>query len=112
MPHLIFRGVNAGLLGTVAQPLAAELASLCECGTDNFTMNVLHTTAVFGEPDTGPSFVFIEIGWFERGTETRDAFAGIVTEYVRKLGYEEVEIVFHAYLEENYYINGEACRSQ
>jgi hypothetical protein len=111
MPHLLFRGVDANLLSTVAPSLAAELAALCECGTDNFTINALHTTAVFGEPEAAASFAFIEVGWFERGREIRNAFAGIVTQYMLKLGFAEVEVVFQAYREDSYYINGEPCQS-
>ncbi|OMF38711.1 hypothetical protein BK133_00430 [Paenibacillus sp. FSL H8-0548] len=107
MPHLLFRGVPAEKLQTVTNPLAMELAALCECGTDNFTMSCLHTTSVFGSESEEAAFAFIEVGWFERGQQVRNRFAQAVTKYVAQLGLSEIEIVFHAYREDSYYINGE-----
>ncbi|WP_141500533.1 DUF1904 family protein [Paenibacillus luteus] len=107
MPHLIFRGVPADKLHTISLPLANELAVICECGTDNFTMACLHTTNVFGNEAGDPDFAFIEVGWFERGQQVRNRFAQAVTAYVAELGIPEIEIVFHAYREDSYYINGE-----
>ncbi|WP_169086350.1 DUF1904 family protein [Paenibacillus sp. PL91] len=107
MPHLFFRGVPAEKLQSVTSPLADELAALCECGTDNFTMACLHTTNVFGSQESVADFAFIEVGWFERGQQTRNRFAQAITNYVRQLGISEIEIVFHAYREDSYYINGE-----
>ncbi|WP_054028347.1 DUF1904 family protein [Bacillus sp. FJAT-28004] len=107
MPHLLFRGVPAEKLQSVTAPLADELAALCECGTDNFTMVCLHTTNVFGSQSAESDFAFIEVGWFERGQQVRNRFAQAVTNYVRQLGISEIEIVFHAYREDSYYINGE-----
>ncbi|CAM4012500.1 DUF1904 domain-containing protein [Paenibacillus alkaliterrae] len=111
MPHLLFRGVEAELLRKVAAPLAKKLAILCSCGTDNFTMNVMNATNVYGGAPDEPAFAFIEVGWFERGQQVRNSFAHAVTQYVRQLGINEIEIVFHAYREESYYINGEPVKS-
>jgi hypothetical protein len=110
MPHLLFRGVPAEQLKAVTNPLAAELAVLCECGTDNFTMSALHVTSVFSSNSEEASFAFIEVGWFERGQQVRNRFAEAVTKYVAQLGISEIEIVFHAYREDSYYINGEPVK--
>lgn len=107
MPHLLFRGVAADRLQAVTAPLAKELAAICECGTDNFTMACLHTTSVFGSHPGDPAFAFIEVGWFERGQAIRNRFAQAITRYVGQLDIPEIEIVFHAYREDSYYINGE-----
>ncbi|QNK55057.1 DUF1904 family protein [Paenibacillus sp. PAMC21692] len=77
MPHLLFRGVPAEKLQTAALPMAERLAALCGCGTDNFTLNALQITNVFGAGPGDPPFVFVEVGWFERGGETRAAFARV-----------------------------------
>lgn len=108
MPHLLFRGVPSEQLKSVSTPLAAELAAICECGTDNFTMACLNTTSVFGSEADDQGFAFIEVGWFERGQHVRNRFAQAVTKYVSQIGLSEIEIVFHAYREDSYYINGEA----
>lgn len=107
MPHLLFRGVQAEKLQAVTAPLAEKLAAICECGTDNFTMACLHATSVFSSQADEAAFAFIEVGWFERGHQVRNRFAQAVTECIQQLGISEVEIVFHAYREDSYYINGE-----
>ncbi|WP_053374517.1 DUF1904 family protein [Paenibacillus sp. FJAT-27812] len=107
MPHLLFRGVPADKLQSVTAPLADELAAICDCGTDNFTMACQHTTNVFGSPESEAGFAFIEVGWFERGQQIRNRFAVAVTDAVRQLGISEIEIVFQPYREDSYYINGE-----
>jgi hypothetical protein len=106
IPHLLFRGVDAGRLQEAALPLVKQLAEACDCGTDQFTLNALQLTNVFGNGPDDPPYVFVEIGWFERGTETRDLVARLVTDAIVELGIPDVEIVFHAYSEKQYYING------
>lgn len=110
MPHLLFRGVPAERLQTVAVPLAEDLAALCGCGTDNFTLSCLHATNVFGALPNDPAFAFVEVGWFERGQQVRNQFAEAVTRHVLQLDIPEVEIVFHAYREDSYYINGKPVK--
>ncbi|MDQ6423421.1 DUF1904 family protein [Paenibacillus sp. LHD-117] len=106
MPHLVFRGVPAERLKSAAVSLAEELAAICDCGTDNFTMNVINATSVFGDGSDDPAFAFVEVGWFDRGKQARNRFAEAVTHTVLQLGIPDVEIVFHAYREDSYYING------
>ncbi|MFS0727448.1 DUF1904 family protein [Paenibacillus sp. 1P07SE] len=109
MPHLVIRGVAAELLQETAPRLVRRLAELCQCGEDNFTVHVLHTTAVWGGTPSEPPFAFVEVGWFERGSAVRDRFAGLITDCLQSLGIPEVEVVFVAYREEDYYINGVAA---
>ncbi|WP_435169859.1 DUF1904 family protein [Paenibacillus glycanilyticus] len=106
MPQLLFRGVPADRLTTVSLALAEDLASICECGTDNFTMECLHATAVFGGLAEGQSYPFVEVGWFERGQAVRDRFAQTVTAHLARIGIAEVEVAFRTYREDSYYING------
>ncbi|SFE43310.1 protein of unknown function [Paenibacillus catalpae] len=109
MPQLLFRGIPAERLSTVSLALAEELASICECGTDNFTMDYIHTTAIFGGLDEGQSYPFVEVGWFERGQAVRDRFAQAITTYLASIGTDEVEVAFRTYREDSYYINGKPC---
>lgn len=106
MPHLLVRGIKAEQMALISQPLAEELAAICECGTDNFTIECLQTTGVFAGKivDSHP---FIEVAWFERGQETRDRFAQTVTKHVLSLDIPEVEVAFVTYQKESYYANGE-----
>jgi Domain of unknown function (DUF1904). len=108
MPNLLFRGVEADKLRRIGEPLAAELADICGCGADNFTMDVMLTATVYGGLD-GRSYPFVEIGWFERGQSVRDRVAEAVAGQLRSIGVEECEMVFRAYREDHYYINGKPC---
>jgi hypothetical protein len=105
MPQLIVRGIPVEHMCTISTGLIEDLASICECGTDNFMIECLHTTSVLAGKIVS-SYPFIEVSWFERGQETRDRFAEAVTRHVMPLGIEEVEIAFVTYKEDSYYLNG------
>jgi len=105
MPLLVVRGIEAEKMKNVSKSLVEEMASICECGTDNFTIECLHTTAVF-DGKIVSSYPFIEVSWFERGPETRDRLAQTIAKHVQSIGVEEVEIAFQAYREDSYYLNG------
>ncbi len=108
MPQLLVRGVSVAQMCAISQPLIEQLAAICECGTDNFIVEVMHSTAI-QDGQVVASFPFIEIAWFERGEAVRNRFAQTVTEHVRALGIAEVEVAFVTYREDSYYINGESC---
>ncbi|WP_141669050.1 DUF1904 family protein, partial [Bacillus wiedmannii] len=40
MPHVVFRGITTEQLKRISKPLVEELAEICECGTDNFTLEL------------------------------------------------------------------------
>jgi len=105
VPQLNVKGISAESMRTISTALIDDLASICECGTDNFTIDCLHVTSVFGGK-TVPTFPFIEVAWFERGQATRDRVATAITEHVQSLGVSEVEVAFVVYREDSYYANG------
>jgi hypothetical protein len=105
MPQLIFKGVTVDQVKEVSTSLVQELAELCDCGSDNFTLEIIHSSFVFNQEEV-PGFPFIEVKWFERGQETQDAFANIITKHIHSLGIAEVEIAFTVFLESAYYLNG------
>ena len=107
MPHLFIRGITVEQVKTISTPLVQELADLCACGTDNFTLEVVHSTFVFDGKEV-PGYPFIEVKWFERGQEIRDAFATMVTKQVQSLGIPEVEVAFSTFKESDYYFNGKS----
>jgi hypothetical protein len=107
MPHLIFRGVSTEQVKTMSTTLVQELANLCDCGTDNFTLEIVQSTYVFDGSEV-PGYPLIEIKWFERGQETQDQFAKIVTKQIQALGISEVEVAFSTFLESAYYLNGKS----
>ncbi|MDO3676731.1 DUF1904 family protein [Paenibacillus ehimensis] len=106
MPHIVVRGIPVEQLKEISTALVEELAAICGCGTDNFMIECLHTTAVF-QGNEVESYPFIEVAWFERGQEVRDRFAQAIARHVLSLGIPEVETAFIAYRQDSYYLNGE-----
>ncbi|WP_223596573.1 DUF1904 family protein [Neobacillus bataviensis] len=107
MPHLFIRGVSVEQVKTISRPLVEELADLCDCGTDNFTLEVVNSTFVFNDNEV-QGYPFIEVKWFERGQEVQDQFAKIVTKQVQSLDIPEVEVAFSTFKESDYYLNGKS----
>ncbi|WP_191559482.1 DUF1904 family protein [Metabacillus idriensis] len=107
MPHLIFRGISVEQVKTISKTVVQELAELCTCGTDNFTLEISQSTFVFDQNEV-PGYPFVEVKWFERGQDIQDQFAKIVTRNIHSLGISEVEVAFIAFLESAYYSNGKS----
>jgi phenylpyruvate tautomerase PptA (4-oxalocrotonate tautomerase family) len=107
MPQLLIRGISAEQVKSISQPLVEELADLCACGTDNFTLEVVNSTFVF-DGKVVPGYPFIEVKWFERGLEVQDKFAYIITKQVHSLEIPEVEVAFSTFRESGYYLNGKS----
>lgn len=105
MPQLIFKGISLDQVKQISTPLVSELAELCKCETDNFTLEVPQTAYVFNQQQV-QGFPFIEVKWFERGQEIQDQFVNIITKHVHSLGIPELEIAFSVFLESAYYYNG------
>lgn len=105
MPHLLIRGVSPDHIRTISKALITELAGICECPEDYITLDCLHTTACF-DGAIVPSFPFIEVNWFERGSVVRDRAAECIDRHVRSLGLDEVEVAFRTYEQASYYSNG------
>ncbi|UKS25964.1 DUF1904 domain-containing protein [Paenibacillus sp. HWE-109] len=110
MPQLIFRGIPAEGIRAISIPLVEEMATICQCGTDNFTLECLHVTAIFDGKYTD-SYPFIDVWWFERGDEVRDKMAEAIDKYVRSLGIPDLEISFRVGREDNFYMNGRRYNS-
>ncbi|MES9682685.1 hypothetical protein CN514_21265 [Bacillus sp. AFS001701] len=105
MPQLLIKGISTDDICKISKSLIEELAEVCECGTDNFTIDCIHSTAIFNG-EIVESFPFIEVKWFERGGETRDRFAATIEKHIHSLTIPEFEIAFITYQEDCYYING------
>jgi hypothetical protein len=105
MPQLIFKGISVNQVKSISSGLLSELANLCECEVDNFTLEVPQSIFLFNEKEISP-FPFIEVKWFDRGQEIQDQFANIITKHIHSLDIPEVEVAFTVFLENGYYYNG------
>lgn len=108
MPQLTIRGVAADRVIAISEALVRQLADVCGCGTDHFTLDCLHTVSAMDgkQVDTYP---FVEVAWFERGSQTRDRVAETITKHFAAAGVQEMEIAFKVYSRDGYYINGVRC---
>lgn len=111
MPHLFIRGISAEQVKIISKPLVEELANLCACGTDNFTLEIVNSTFVF-EGIEVPGYPFIEVKWFERGQGIQNEFASIITKQVHSLDIPDVEVAFTTFRESDYYLNGKSFNHQ
>ena len=107
MPQLTFRGVEDSVVQKASVILVPKLAELLKCPEDYFTFDNLNITSYF-KGEKVPTYPFVTIGWFERGTDVRDTFAKFVTKALFELGVPEVEIAFTVYREDSYYSYGES----
>ncbi|WP_318502359.1 DUF1904 family protein [Bacillus sp. T3] len=105
MPQLIFKGIAVEQVKAISSVLVRELAELCHCEEDNFTLEIPQSTYVFNQEEV-PAFPFIEVRWFERGQGMQDQFAEILTKHIQSLSVPEVEVAFSVFREAAYYYNG------
>jgi len=112
MPRLSFRGITVEQLCAISGPLVAELAAICECGTDNFTLECVQAVAVSdGKPVA--AFPFVEAAWFERGAAVRQRFTDAVFRHVKGTGVTELEVAFVTYRPAAYYLDeGRPCEEE
>ncbi|SDD92850.1 protein of unknown function [Paenibacillus sp. UNCCL117] len=105
MPQLLVRGVPAETVQYLSRSLTDELAEICACGTDNFTIECISSIGIM-DGEQVPSFPFVHVWWFERGQDIRDRFAQCIDRHLREAGVEESEVAFSVYQESSYYAGG------
>ncbi|MFL6563287.1 MAG: DUF1904 family protein [Bacillus sp. (in: firmicutes)] len=110
MPHLFIRGVTVDQVKTISTLLVQDLADLCACGTDNFTLEIVNSTYVYDGHEV-TCHPLIEVKWFDRGQEIQDQFAKIVTKHIQALEIPEIEVAFSTFQEFAYYLNGKSFAS-
>jgi hypothetical protein len=105
LPQLTIRGIDPERVISISEKMVQQLADVCGCGTDNFTVDCLQTVSVM-DGKRVDTFPFVEVAWFERGPQTRDRIADTITNHFLLAGVPEMEIAFKVYTEDVYYING------
>jgi hypothetical protein len=108
LPRITVRGLTIDQVCHVSESLIGQLAAICECDMDNFTLECVNHTSVFAGKRV-EAYPFIEVAWFERGTVIRNQVAKAITDHVLALGIPEVEVAFTTYAKDAYYINGTSC---
>ncbi|WP_217595438.1 DUF1904 family protein [Cohnella sp. GbtcB17] len=106
MPHIYFRGLTVEQVQAIGESLETELSAIIGCETGDLMLEVVHTTCIAGGR-VAPSYPFVEVAWFERGREVRDAVARCLDKHIRGSGVPEAEVAFRSYRPADYYANGE-----
>lgn len=104
MPHLMFRGMQKEEIMSISTPLLDQLQAIMNCPRDYFTIELISTTFI-SESQVVKGDPILEIQWFERGQEVRDAAAVEITKQIQAFGYEDVIIMFKALEGPAYYDN-------
>ncbi|USD33104.1 MULTISPECIES: DUF1904 domain-containing protein [Vibrio] len=108
MPHLRFRAVEPQTVQTLSKSLIDELQPHMDCPREDFTFEYIYTT-FYHEGEVSQAYPFVEVLWFDRGQQTQDAVAAIITQQVRGMIGEDVDVavIFTALDAKSYYDNGE-----
>lgn len=106
MPQIKARNIKSESLCNISKGLIDELQCLLKCPRDYFTIEVVHSTFV-NDGNVTDGYPYVEIAWFDRGQETQDKVAKIITSHLQKEGYENVDVFFTLFPKNCYYENGE-----
>ncbi len=108
MPHLRFRAVEPQMVQLLSKSLIDELEPHMQCPREDFTFEYIYTT-FYHEGKVTQAYPFVEILWFDRGQETKNAVAEIVTRQVRDVfGSDlDVAVIFTSLNGSDYYDNGQ-----
>lgn len=105
MPIITLRAVKQHEVINISKKLIDELETLLECPRDYFTIELRNSTFI-KDGSISDAYPIIDVAWFDRGQELQDEVAKIITKYVRELGYETVDVIFHVLNGSLYYENG------
>ncbi|KII79848.1 DUF1904 domain-containing protein [Vibrio renipiscarius] len=108
MPHFRFRAVEPQLVQTLSKSLIDELQSHMNSPREDFTFEYIYTT-FYHEGEVSAAYPFVEVLWFDRGQETQDSVAKIITDQVRGIIGEDINVavIFTALNASGYYDNAQ-----
>jgi len=93
LPQIKIRGIDSEIIRKLSKQLINELAVLTKSPRDYFTLEVIHSTFVM-DGDIVPGYPFVEIAWFDRGQETQDQAAAVISRLFLEGGCSSVDIMF------------------
>lgn len=105
MPQLKIRGVEVENICRFSKNLIDELEEIINCPRSYFTIEHISSTFI-SDGSVTKGYPFVEVSWFDRGQDVQDKTALAITRAVQGFGYENVDVVFTALKENEYYENG------
>ena len=107
MPHIRIRSLSEKVVSQLSEVLPAALAPIMETTSDNFSIELV-TSTFFKDGQRVDGDPMIEVLWFERSDEIKNASAVKITELVRKqVSSEYISVVFLPLPKPNYFENGQ-----
>ena len=107
MPHLRVRGMEKNQLIEISKPLIEKLSQEINCPKDYFTLEYVESIFILDGKENEGGYPFVDVKWFERDSETMYSAANIITNMIKKFGYEYVTVYFSNLTKEHYFENGE-----
>ncbi len=108
MPHFRFRTVDPQAVQSLSKTLIDDFEALMKSPREDFTFEYIHTE-FYHEGKATAAYPFVEVLWFDRGQDIQDQVANTITERVRQVLNQDVNIavIFHALSPNQYYDNGQ-----
>ena len=105
MPQLKIRGVEVEKICSFSKNLIDELEAIINCPRSYFTIEHISSTFI-ADGSVSKAYPFVEVLWFARGQDVQDKTAVAVAKAFQNAGYENVDVIFTALQEKDYYENG------
>jgi len=106
MPHIIYKGIGIEEVKRIEQPIICAISEIVNCPVEHFTTEWMHTLFISHGIENNGGYPFVTINWFKRPQEMQNEVAKVVTEFVMKLGYDDVCVYFNELVPTSYFENG------
>ena len=108
MPQIIIKGITEEQCAALSVKAAPDLAKICNCPSDWFVFDLLHSRFYDENGRIKPTPV-VQVWWFRRPMEIQDKVARYLHKQFESMGFYADQISFHIFEEDSYYENGEKC---
>lgn len=106
MPHLRMRGLTLKEMKSISSVLLKEIVEITGIPKDHFTMEHIDSTFVFDGIEGGNKYPFVEVLWFDRGEESKEKVAILITDLLKPFNYDDVAVYFNNLVKNQYFENG------
>lgn len=105
MPQIKIKGIEKETVKAFSKSMVDDLSSIIDCPRDHLIIECQEVISIFDGEEI-PVYPFIELAWFDRGTEVQDKVSDCIFKYLSDANIEEAELAFTTFKERNYYYNG------
>ena len=106
MPHMLIKGMKENQVVLLSKVIFPQLSEIMETPEDWFVFEHSPNTYFISGKAT-KLYPMVHLYWFDRGQDIKNQTARLLDEKIREMGYEQIEIIFHAHKKEDYFENGE-----